>query len=758
LIEVPGSAVLPPDLAGKTFLGINCLKFCRLAKAAGASSVDCILPDGDITGVSLADAGINILPLSDGIPANRKWDHVVSDAMLSQSRHPFGDIAALAKATTSTLTIGVSPIRFLGMKAGALGVIAGVLRALPVVIAGNNGSTGKSQAPKFFFSRRSLREVLLRHRSDFASLEFIKENRKLFARAEKRRIGHLIMVSGPVAAGKSTFMEKLLSGKLPVVAGQLGLKPDERPPVLGTSSKAPRTKAELPVAISHYGFLRPYMRPAAVCARDEALDVIDVAERVTVVTLQVDSDALVERITRGEIDATPGGKASQRHVQLREEYRNPRRLAEHYERWIKYVEGRGLRHFLAVEEAGQVKLVEASSLSLADQESGGSLEWPSRETDQRHEFALRALPRDMTGLTLLDVDCGTGEVCRIAMERGAAKVVGIDLSAEMLAEARRRCPGVEFRQATLWEMPFGEKFDVVTCRSRLSYERDVTGFMDALIARAVRHVAFGFSSMDEGSRKRTGLPWIAATALAKLPTIIALKNGTASNREQPRFAICKPAISRMLTRHRKVFSEMSFRTYGSGTILSAEKFRIPHLIVVAGPVSAGKSTLCNMLVQGKADFIYERLGVEKERRPKFVYLPRARSSGPPTGECVLFHYNMLNAYVSTAAIHENDENLDIMRLADRLSVLTIWARPEQLVQQITKSEIDKGPFHRPTRRHLQLREEYRDPARVRFHYESWNRFVSGLTTENWMVSRDGTGAPQMQSVPDWRRETQSGEA
>lgn len=758
MIEVSSSAVLPQDLAGKTFLGINCLVLCRRAKAAGALAVDCILPDGDIGRVSPEDAGINIVPLSNGIPVNRKWDHVVSDAMLSQSRHPLGDLAALAKVTISTLTIGVSPIRFLGMKAGALGVVAGALRALPAVVVENNGSTGKSKVPKFFFSPRSLKEFFLRHRSDFASLELIKESGKLFARAEKRRIGHLIMVSGPVAAGKSTFIEKLLSGKLPDVASRLGLKRGERPPVLGTSSKAPRTRAELPVAISHYGFLRPYMRPAAVCGRDEALDVIDVAERVTVVTLQVDSDVLVERITRGEIDPAPGGKASQRHQQLREEYRSSQRLAEHYDRWIKFVEGRGLRHFLAIEEAGEVKLVKASSQFLAEQESGYSLEWPSRQGEQRAQFALRALPQDMMGLTLLDVDCGTGEVCRLAKERGAARVVGIDLSADMLAEARRRCPGVEFRQTSLLEMPPDEKFDVVTCRSRLSYERDVTGFMDALIAKAKRNVAFGFSSMDGGSRKRTGLPGVAAMALGKLPIILALKNGTASNREQPRFAICRPAMSRMLTRHRKVFSDISFSTYGSGTIVSAEKFRIPHLIVVAGPVSAGKSTLCNMLVQGKAAFIYERLGVENERRPKSVYLPRARSSGPPTGECVLFHYNMLNAYVSTAAIHENDENLDIMRLADRLSVLTVWASSEQLVQQITKSEINKGLFRRATKRHLQLREEYRDPARVRFHYESWNRFVSSLTAENWMVSRDSTGAPQLRSVAEWRHETQSGEA
>jgi hypothetical protein len=149
------------------------------------------------------------------------------------------------------------------------------------------------------------------------------------------------------------------------------------------------------------------------------------------------------------------------------------------------------------------------------------------------------------------------------------------------------------------------------------------------------------------------------------------------------------------------------------------------------------------------DWIYDKLGVTQDRRPRHVYLPRARGSKPPSGDVVLFHYNMLNAYLSTAHVHENDENLDIMRVADRVSVLTVWAEPEALVRQITKSEIDGGPFHRPTRRHLMLREEYRDAERVRFHYEAWLRFAAKHGEDNFVVATHN-GETVMLSPAQWR--------
>jgi ubiquinone/menaquinone biosynthesis C-methylase UbiE len=56
---------------------------------------------------------------------------------------------------------------------------------------------------------------------------------------------------------------------------------------------------------------------------------------------------------------------------------------------------------------------------------------------------------------VLDVGCGTGKFARLLAERGLARVWGVDPSAEMLAEARKRAPsslGLKLGQAE--RLPF----------------------------------------------------------------------------------------------------------------------------------------------------------------------------------------------------------------------------------------------------------------------------------------------------------------
>lgn len=49
---------------------------------------------------------------------------------------------------------------------------------------------------------------------------------------------------------------------------------------------------------------------------------------------------------------------------------------------------------------------------------------------------LSLLPRRLDGRTVLDAGCGSGRYMIHALRRGAAEVVGVDLSSEMLARAR----------------------------------------------------------------------------------------------------------------------------------------------------------------------------------------------------------------------------------------------------------------------------------------------------------------------------------
>jgi SAM-dependent methyltransferase len=64
------------------------------------------------------------------------------------------------------------------------------------------------------------------------------------------------------------------------------------------------------------------------------------------------------------------------------------------------------------------------------------------------------------GVRVLEVGCGLGALAAAAAPLGA-EVTGVDLAEGMLAEARRRHPGIEFVRADAERLPFGDDaFDV----------------------------------------------------------------------------------------------------------------------------------------------------------------------------------------------------------------------------------------------------------------------------------------------------------
>lgn len=59
------------------------------------------------------------------------------------------------------------------------------------------------------------------------------------------------------------------------------------------------------------------------------------------------------------------------------------------------------------------------------------------------------------GTTVVDVGCGTGRAVAEMTDRGA-RAIGLDLSEEMIMEAGRRRPDVDFRCAEAYQLPFGD--------------------------------------------------------------------------------------------------------------------------------------------------------------------------------------------------------------------------------------------------------------------------------------------------------------
>ncbi len=66
------------------------------------------------------------------------------------------------------------------------------------------------------------------------------------------------------------------------------------------------------------------------------------------------------------------------------------------------------------------------------------------------------------GTSVLDIGCGSGVFCEMAMQRGA-QVSGLDASEPLLEIARERVPHGDFRVGEMEELPYAdETFDIVT--------------------------------------------------------------------------------------------------------------------------------------------------------------------------------------------------------------------------------------------------------------------------------------------------------
>ncbi len=96
---------------------------------------------------------------------------------------------------------------------------------------------------------------------------------------------------------------------------------------------------------------------------------------------------------------------------------------------------------------------------------------------------------------ILDVPCGFGRVTRPLAQLGFS-VVGLDLSADMVTEARRRCRGldVEIVQGDLRDLPVAGSFDAALCLfSSIGYSGDPDDdlrFFSAVRARLQEGGAF----------------------------------------------------------------------------------------------------------------------------------------------------------------------------------------------------------------------------------------------------------------------------
>ncbi|MGO1069424.1 class I SAM-dependent methyltransferase [Lysobacter sp. CA199] len=99
----------------------------------------------------------------------------------------------------------------------------------------------------------------------------------------------------------------------------------------------------------------------------------------------------------------------------------------------------------------------------------GAPEWPT----------LQALLPSMTGLRVADLGCGYGWFCRLASEQGAARVLGLDVSAKMLERAQSQPrSGVSYARADLEAVSLPSvSFELIYSSLTLHYIENLAGLL-----------------------------------------------------------------------------------------------------------------------------------------------------------------------------------------------------------------------------------------------------------------------------------------
>jgi len=201
----------------------------------------------------------------------------------------------------------------------------------------------------------------------------------------------------------------------------------------------------------------------------------------------------------------------------------------------------------------------------------------------------------LQGLSILDLGCGFGGFARKARALGADAVLGIDLSDNMLAEARKRTDDtrIDYRRSSMEELALEpQAFDLVVSSLMLHYVKDYEGAVQK-IARHLRPGGrFVFSVEHPMFTARAEQDWIRAED--GTPLYWPVDNYREEGERRVRWF-----VEEVVKYHR------TMETYVNGLIASG--FTLQRLLE-AEPVTAAKSPQADL----------------ERRRPPFLLIASAR--------------------------------------------------------------------------------------------------------------------------------------
>lgn len=342
--------IFADGVQGKSVLDIGCFLgyFCHEAVRRGASRVVGIDVDenrlrqarqiADCLGMRIEFKLFDI----EQEELTEQFDVILMLNVLHHFRNPISVVDKVIAQTNDRLILEVAspssarPAKLL-KSMGASWWMRRRLERLPVVVVGRDYAVHRGNEQKFFFTPSALTHFLMEQRGSFARLELTSSDFKnrYIGIAWKRHIDHLLIIGGTTSSGKSTLIGKLRQEELPEVAEAIGMETDDNWTYTDVAHVRDIKTEKIEKAVYHYDILRIFKSDTYTYSREQGIDVLDCADKRTVITIWCDPDVLRRR---QQVKLRKGMRhwRERRVKDVLALYENGSQLAEQYRKWVTY--------------------------------------------------------------------------------------------------------------------------------------------------------------------------------------------------------------------------------------------------------------------------------------------------------------------------------------------------------------------------------------------------------------------------------------
>ena len=354
----------------------------------------------------------------------------------------------------------------------------------------------------------------------------------------------------------------------------------------------------------------------------------------------------------------------------------------------------------------------------------------------RSSTASAIFPEDLTGKSVLDIGCNYGYFCFEAKKRGASRVLGTDVDIDGLRRARllADCLGldVEFALHDVEKQPFTETFDYVLCLNVLHHLSNPLGVLGRLSDLAKERLVLEVATLGPHDGKILRLSFLSRFFLNRFPIIYVPPAEIEPNRSVKNYYLTPKAMEHLLLWQRRVFASVrSFRSdYKERFLTIAERRKVGHMLVLAGPTASGKRTTAKRLASGEIPELADILGVADN--PSTFGEPMRdkafRQGGPAATDRMIVRYDLLRPRFTFLHGIERDPVLDVLKTAQRATFVTIFAPPDKLREQLLSA--DRGKL---SKRHKRMYEHYKRAVGLEEDYQRWFDYTERFEGDHYVI-------------------------